>query len=70
MAILFNEELFSRAISVKGLYQEHLCEIILNLGRWLLKNSSIFISCYHFVQRSGIIWAILEESFRRNTSVK
>ena len=55
MAVLFNEELFSRAISVKGLYEEDLCESILKLGSSLLKDSSIIISCDHFVQRSGII---------------
>ena len=59
----------------KGSSKEHSCEIILKSANWPrricgLNGFSIFRFDGHFVQRSGIILAILVESYPRNISVK
>ena len=69
-----------RNISVKilnygrGYYEEHFCEIILNLYQWfrrcLFKIFLIWSSGGPFVQWSRSICAILVEGIMRNNSVK
>ena len=54
---------------------KHSCETILKSAHWLrkkccFKGFSIFSSDGHFVQRSGIIYAILVEGHPRNIFVK
>ena len=55
----------------RGPYEEHLDEIILNLGqqfsmRFCLRIFSIFSSAGHFVWRSRTIWVILVEGLMWN----
>ena len=59
----------------KGLYEEHLCEIILNLDQWFLRKCHlntflIYSSGNHLDWPPGTIWAILAEGIMRNISVK
>ena len=59
----------------RGSSKEHSGEIILKLAYWpkrrcRLKGFSIFSSDGHFVQRSGIILAILVEGHPKNISTE
>ena len=74
MALFFNRAepfvQFSR-----GRYEEHFCELILNLHLWirrrcLLKILLIWSSGSPFVKRSETIGAILVEGIKRNNFVK
>ena len=51
-------------------YDEHLCEIILNLDQQFKECSYIFDSGCHFVQWSGTVWAILVVGIVGNIFVK
>ena len=58
-----------------GLYEEHFCEMILNLDQWLrrrcrVKTFLIYSSSGLFVRWSGTICAMLVEGIMRNNSVK
>ena len=59
----------------KGPYEEHFCEIILNLDQWPRRRYylNIFViesSGIHFVLQSETICAMLVESIMRKISVK
>ena len=58
----------------RGYQEEQFCQIIFNLDQWLrrclLKIFFIWSSGSPFVQRSGIICAILVEGIKKNNSMK
>ena len=59
----------------RGLYEEHFCEIILNLDQWFRKKFCLKIfliqrSSGPFVQRSGTICAVFVEGIMSNISMK
>ena len=59
----------------RGHYEEHFCEIILNLNQWFRRRFRykiflIFSSDGHFIQQSRTVCVIMVEGIMINISVK